>query len=131
LSVQEGVQEKIYVASSKSRSIAVRGWVNISLDEDDKKRITEADLAVATMLEDVGSLVFKGYRFSMTYDDYSSSIQASLVCANSEDPNFEYGLSARHPDPVVALKTLLYKWSASTLKPWPEWSTPRKVDNWS
>jgi len=97
------------VANNKKQSVAVLGWVNISLTEDDKSAILADDLSLETMLQDIGVLVYSGYRFSMSHDDYSGALQASLVCTNPEDGNFQYGISARNPDPFIAVKTLWYK----------------------
>jgi hypothetical protein len=127
---QEDIQEKCHMASGKNRSVAVRGWANISLNDEDKDAILSAEISVETLLQDVGALVFRGYRFSMTFDNYSSSCQATLVCCDPEDGNYEHGLSARHPDPIVALKTLLYKHGLTRDTGWREFVRERQVDNW-
>jgi hypothetical protein len=125
-----GFQERLHVAETKNRSVAVLGWVNISLTEAHKDDIAQANVSVETMLQDIGALVMRGYRFSMTYDDYSEAIQATLVCANEEDGNFQHGLSARHPDPVMALTTLLYKHALTEETGWREFSKRAKRDSW-
>jgi hypothetical protein len=127
---QVGLQERMRIAVAKNRSTAVKGWVNIALTDAHKDDIMQSDVSVETMLQDIGRLVFLGYRFSLTFDDYSSAQQATLVCANPDDGNYEYGLSARHPDPVIALTTLLYKHALTADTGWREFSKAQKRDDW-
>jgi hypothetical protein len=129
--VQISVQESVHVTGKASRGMAVRSWVNLSLDDKDKKAIIDAEIDPETMFQDLGALVFRGYRFSLTFDDYSSSLQASLVCAQPDDPNYEHGVSTRHPDPLIALKSLFYKLHKMGDEPWENWCTTKTPDQWS
>lgn len=131
LKIQIAIQENIHVSSSKARNMSVKGWANVTLGEEDKELIQSSDVSVETMLQDLGSLVFKGFRFSLTFDDYSNALQAALVCANPENPCYEYGLSARHPDPEIAIRSLLFKFAQTGNTPWSELTRERRVDNWS
>jgi len=110
----------IEVHVSSKQPFKMLGWVNIRLTDDDKTVILEDKTPVDQMLDDLGSLVFRGYRFSMAWDDYSDAVQSSLVCANPEDSNFGCGLSARHPNPDMSLRALMYKFSLALPQPWTE-----------
>lgn len=129
--LQKRIQETIHVTRKDRKTVAIIGWVNFNLTEDDKAEITAAEVSVETMLQDIGSLVFKGYRFSMSFDDYSNALQASLVCVNEEDPNCGYAMSARHPDAEMTLRTLMYKFMACSDGPWADRVNERPAPGWS
>jgi hypothetical protein len=115
---------------AKKQSIAVSRWVNIPLGEDDKDAIAAADMSVEDIMLAIASMVYTGYRFSVTWDDYSSAIQVSLVCGDSTSPNYEMGMSARHPDFDMALFTLWYKHQILTGGNWAKFASEPRATNW-
>jgi hypothetical protein len=126
-----GEVERMKMADSKKRAFAVKGWVNVSLSEADKRLLTEETLNHAAMLDECARWVLDGYRLSITWDDYSAAIQATFVCAAEDDPNFGYGLSARHPDLDMSLNSLLYKASGLEGTTWAEQASQPKRPSWS
>lgn len=89
------------------------GWVNIRLEDVHKDEISflagQGETTVIDTLNCFARLAYDGYSLSVTWDDYSDSYQASIVCKAVDDANYGYGLSARHPDLDMALLTLRYK----------------------
>lgn len=130
LHFQIAIQERMKIMGSEKRSVAVRAWANYTLTEDDKTAISEMGVSAETLLQDFGALVFSGYRLSLTYDDFSDSLQASLVCGNDKDRNYGLGLSARNPDPLVALTTLMYKHQVLLADGWEPYTKRRVQDSW-
>lgn len=129
--LQITIQEKTHMASKIDKNMKIKGWVNISLTDEDKQNISEGEVSVETMLQDFGNLVFRGFRFSLTFDDYSDALQASLVCANPEERDYGYAMSARHPDPEMVLRTLAYKFMLALNSPWEELCSNRPAPSWS
>jgi hypothetical protein len=129
--LQKNIQQEIHVSAKVDKNMKIKAWVNVYLDDEDKEQIGAQEIAVPTMLQEFGNLVFKGYRFSMTYDDYSDAIQVALVCCNPEEENYGYAMSARHPDPEMALRTLAYKWAICAEQPWSERVEKAPAPNWS
>lgn len=84
-------------------------WVNVRLTEDDKAEIEALSLTTEDILAYMGDRIYGGYRFSLAYDDFARGVQVSLMCQNSDDPNYGLGLSSRHPELDVALVSLLHK----------------------
>jgi hypothetical protein len=127
---EEDLSDMAQRQSGRGRSIAVRAWANIGLSEDDKKAISGTPVEDDYLSSYVGDLVLRGYRFSLTFDDYSQAVQATLVCADPDDPNFELGMSARHPDPKTAVQTLLYKHHELAEENWGPFVGQRAVSKW-
>jgi hypothetical protein len=127
----DGLCLKRGLSMAQGRSIAVRGWVSLSLTKKDKDAIAASEVSVETMLQDLGALSYRGYRFSMTYDAYSDSVQSTLVCANEDDENCGAGMSARHPDPVLSLTTLMYKLGMLDGKCWHDFTSRPAPDSWA
>jgi len=94
-----------------SKEFQFRSWVNVRLSEDDKDAL--ADLVETFepggLLDWVAKVVYSGYSFSVSWDEYSGAHQVSLVCKVADDPNYGFGMSARHPEFVIALLSLRYK----------------------
>lgn len=125
------VQREVHLSKSKFSSIAVQAWANIHIDDEHKEEIAAWEISPLEVLNVFSALVFDGYRLSVTYDEYSEALQVSLVCANPEDGNYECGLSARHPDIDVALRTLLYKHRLTADSGWRAFTSRPKGPNWS
>jgi hypothetical protein len=94
-----------------NKEFAFKSWVNVKIGEDDKDILAELteNPNAREMLDWIANLVYSGYSFSVSWDEYSGAHQVSLVCKVADDPNFGFGMSARHPDFVFALITLRYK----------------------
>lgn len=129
--LSERIMKEIHIMPEKKKAIAVRGWVNMSIDDAAKEEIVTIAAAPQQVLADFASLVFRGYRLSVTWDDYSSALQASLVCADPESVNAGYGVSARHPDIDLCLATLWYKVSVLGTSPWESFISGPKGSSWS
>jgi hypothetical protein len=124
-------QETIHVTRQSKGSIAVNQWCNIALNEEDKEAIATWEITIAEVLDVFSAMIFDGYRLSVTWDDYSKALQASLVCANEEDGNYACGMSARHPDMDTVLKTLLYKHHLTKDTGWRDTSLRATGPSWS
>lgn len=122
--------ESVHVATKNERIASVR-WVNYRLTEDDKEKLQAEVLEMSAVIDDFADLVFHGYRLSVSYDDYSKAMQASLVCGAADNPDNGLGLSARHPDLDSALRSLLYKANLLGYGKWHEFASPSPVDSWS
>lgn len=129
--LSERIMKEIHIMAEKKKPIAVLGWVNMPLADGDKEHILDLATDVAALLSDFSSLVFRGYRLSITWDDYSNALQASLVCADPESQNAGYGVSARHPDMDTVLATLWFKVSQLGETPWSEFTRNSGVSSWS
>lgn len=124
------MEERMAKNGTKKSSIAISRWVSFNLDDDDKRAIQQDTPTLSDVVASFGSLCFSGYRLSISWDSYSSAVQASLVCTNEESPNAGIGVSARHPDIDMALITLMYKVQAMGDQPWETWCTPAPLNNW-
>lgn len=96
------------------------GFVNIYLDDAQKADILERVKKVkwAELWGWVGAQTGKGYKFSFSWDNYSSAQQVAMFCWAEGDPNHGRALSARHPDLDMALYTLFYKSEYVALGDW-------------
>lgn len=127
----EALFKEFYMARDKNTSLAVRGWANVTLSDEDKATITNEAIHHKELLAILADWVGDGYRLSVTWDEYSNALQATFVCANEEDPNYGYGLSARHPDLDMALQTLLYKCSMLKAVGWSDVADRPTRPSWS
>lgn len=107
-------------------------WVNVRLSEDDKARLAELSdgLDCEDLLNFVAERVYNGYSFSCSWDDYSGAHQASFVCKAKGDPNYGFGMSARHPDFMIALLSLQYKHQVVCHGEWTSVGTSRLNGVW-
>lgn len=120
------------MTEQKKRSIASVRWVNIRLTDNDKELLRDREVNVPEVLARISDLMLAGYRLSVSFDDYSQAMQASLVCADDASPDYGCGMSARHPDLDLALLSLLYK-ATVLVKPghWHERLDKPRFDSWS
>ena len=97
----------------QDREFKFEGWVNIRLEDEHKAELEHLaqEIDIHKVLDFIASMVYGGYSFSLAWDDWSDSQQVTFVCKDPDDPNFGYGMSARHPDLDLALLTLQYKHS--------------------
>jgi len=114
----------------ENTSIRIDFWVNQKLTDEDKEVIKASAPDFERVLGDFGALAFEGYRLSVSYDDYSKAVQASLVCASPGKPNSGCGISARHPDLDTALLYLLYKVTTIGNRPWRDFAPPPRQSDW-
>jgi hypothetical protein len=127
----EGLPNNGGYSMAKKQSVAVRAWVNVTLSDTDKDAILSMDFDVESIMLAIASMVYSGYRFSVTFDEYSSALQVSLVCGNQDDPNYGLGMSSRHPDFDVALRSLWYKHQVMTRGSWADYAAPPQANSWS
>jgi len=109
----------------------VRGWVSSYLDDDDKTAIEAGAAMLDSVLLAITDLCTSGYRLSVSWDDYSSAIQAVLICTNEDDPNYALGMSARHPRADMCLATLVYKHEVLTEGRWEDHLSGGPTGTWS
>jgi hypothetical protein len=129
--IEDGFLQEVVMSGKGKGAIAVKAWANVSLDNEAKAAIVDSPIDAEKMLMEFAKLVCCGYRLSITFDDYSNAIQVSLVCVNDTSPNFQLGLSSRHPDIDTALRSLLYKHFVLTAEKWDDFTTPTAKDQWS
>lgn len=118
------------VAKNKER-VQIVGWVNYRLTDEDKERLQEEPLSIELVVNEYMAYAYRGYRLSVSFDDYSKAMQASLVCVNPDEADCGYGISSRHPDLDTALRSLLYKTYVIGDGNWSTYSSPPAPDNWS
>lgn len=123
--------EEEFGVNTKKERIAVRGWVNYRLTDEDKARIELEPLDMTVVIAEYMALVYGGYRLSVTYDEYSKAMQASLVCAKPDSPDAGLGMSSRHPDLDWALRSLLYKVQVVGVNTWDKWLDGPTPESWS
>jgi len=122
--------ELVEMATKDSRIASVR-WVNYRLTENDKAALESEVLQMNVVLGDFAEMVYSGYRLSVSYDEYSKAMQASLVCGAVDNPDNGFGISARHPDLDTALRSLLYKSSKLGFRRWHEYADSPAPESWS
>lgn len=116
--------------SSKSASgkpkVEWKGYVNVELNTEDKKGISEVKdmaLLVDTVIND---LVEHGYSFKVRYDAYNKCFAAQFYCEDSSDPNAGWCLSMRGGNWWTATCRLCYvqsvmlqsRWNVQDTKGW-------------
>lgn len=106
-------------------------WVNVRLGDSDKENLQELAKSadIGALIDWVASMVYQGYSFSVSWDDWSDSQQLSFVCKAPDDPNYGLGLSARHPEFDMALLTLHYKHTEICAANWNE-NAPPQAQGW-
>lgn len=108
-----------------------QGFIEIRLQDAHKDEIEDllrnGQPSPEDLLAWMGDLAYSQYKFSISRDDYSGSLQVGLFCWQANDPNFGHAISARHGNLYVTLATLWYKheriaggdWSSVGTKPAP------------
>lgn len=84
-------------------------WVNISLTAEDKTAILELNADEISLLHWLGAKAYEGYKISFSWDNFSGAYQCALIGASAEHRDRGFAISARHPDPDMAVLTLWYK----------------------
>lgn len=115
----------------KREQVQISKWVNYRLNEDDKANLAAEPLTMEQVIQEFATRVFAGYRLSVAYDEYSSAMQASLVCVDKDSPDAGIGISSRHPDLDWALRSLLYKLQVVGDGKWGEFVDLPRGDSWS
>lgn len=126
----ERVQED-WLGMAKKDQIAITKWVNYRLSEDDKALLSAEPLSMEQVIQEFATRVYAGYRLSVAHDEYSRSMQASLVCVDRDSPDAGIGISSRHPDLDWALRSLLYKLMVIGDGKWSEFTDAPQADSWS
>lgn len=124
------IQEE-WLAMPKKDMVQITKWVNYRLSEDDKKLLADEPLTMEQVIQEFGTRVYSGYRLSVSYDEYSAAMQASLVCVDKDSPDAGIGVSSRHPDLDWALRSLLYKLMVVGDGKWSQWTAEPRGDSWS
>jgi len=124
-------QEEFLGMAKQNERIAVNRWLNLRLSDEDKAQIQDEPLAIENVVTEFMSLVYLGYRLSVSYDEYSKAMQASLVCVDKDNPDAGHGVSARHPDLDWCLRSLLYKVQLVGVGHWADSADSPGADAWS
>lgn len=124
------LRERFQVAKD-DKKVQIIGWVNYRLTDEDKERLNAEPLSIELVINEFMTFAYRGYRLSVSYDDYSKAMQASLVCVNPEVPDCGYGISSRHPDLDTALRSLLYKTDVVGEGNWSTFAAAPTLDSWS
>jgi len=130
LFLRENGETFMPTSTNKGRTASLR-WVNLRLTDEDKDAILDNPPNAEAVLNKFASMAYQGYRLSVSYDDYSKALQASLVCASGDSENVGFGISSRHPDLDMALISLLYKITLIGDTPWSEYASPPTRSDWS
>jgi len=115
-----------------NKEFAFRTWVNVRLGEEDKDNLAgmTENINPGELMNWVASMVYAGYSFSTSWDEYSGAHQCSLVCKAADDVNFGFGMSARHPEFEIALLSLRYKHDVVCAGDWTTVGTARPNGVW-
>lgn len=120
--------------NGKEQKQEFRGWVNIPLNDQDKdaiKAASEADDVLEKVWELFASLVYQGWKVSVSWDGYSSAYQVALFCWDVESKDHGFAFSSRHPDLTLALVTEAWKYTEIAEGEISSFSDRPTVDSWA
>jgi hypothetical protein len=127
----DGVIQMSKRGEVKQERVAPLTWVNISVNDAAKQEILRLAEDLLGLLFTLAGLVGERFKVSVSYDEYSAAVQVALICADPDSPRAHYALSARHPDLVVSLATVVWKYFSIIDLDWAELVRPTPADSWS
>ena len=87
-------------------TVKFRGFVKVSLKEQEKKQIKANLLDEAGCTGFIHELVGNGYKYSLSLSSDGKFYTATAYCNDFRKANAGYGLSMRHADYLVAITAL-------------------------
>jgi hypothetical protein len=86
-----------------------KGYVNVYLSDDEKKRIKDEDAGLDELMLWAAGMVSLGYRFTLSWDDYSDCFKAQMSGDFVDlGDNAGKAISFRHVEPEIAIAALRY-----------------------
>ena len=121
-----------YTVAEKTQNeqFKISQWINRRLTDEDKQAIRDRGIDWPALFDWLEARMYRGYRFSIAYDDYSKAGQVSIVCRDLDDPNYGLAMSSRHPDLSVAFHSLQYKDEVLLADGWLGGDSPALSDQW-
>lgn len=107
--------------AAKSRAMADgwKGFINLELSDAQKTDARRWMEDPARVWDNIFTLVFAGYKLTLSYDATRSAYNLSMTCKATDDPNNGYTLSGRGGSEIAAAVSFWYKHSEVCQGRWP------------
>jgi len=105
------------------------GIVSVPFNSPEKEQFMKWRETADGWETDLQDLIAQDYKLSLSHDNRSGAIMASLSCYNQKDPNYKYTMISRAPTPLMAVAVTLFKHLVLTEGDWND-STPPDADMW-
>jgi len=94
---------------SDSKMGSWNGIATVPFNSPEKEQFQKWQVDQDDWETDLTELIAQDYKLSLSHDNRSGAIMASLSCYNPKEPNYKYTLISRAPTPLLAVAVTLFK----------------------
>ncbi len=106
------------MAAKNINKVAWKGFTDIPLTADSLQNFLEWEYSLEELAERVETMMYDGYKFGISYDKQSGTIQCAVTAREPGDPNAGYTFVAVAPDWQAALALATWKHIEVANKDW-------------
>lgn len=86
-----------------------KGIVAVPFGADEKREYAAQEIEFSDVALELGEIIATDYKLSLSHDNRSGAVMASLSCYNPDDPNYKSTMISRAPTVMDAIGVTVFK----------------------